>query len=265
MTFLQKTILTCFFIGLTSPAIAQIESEDQLPPVQIAQETFVTPMKGEEVLPDIQRHPKSNPERVIFTQYKLAKTPAPIDQFAKLSPRVERAQDIDKSAMTISEYNRMTNRYNLMNAKEPVVVYTTLQVDEYSSLQNLIVFDELNDKTFFRYPVYNEYIAIVPKGIEKFGRIHISKPAADKMFKDLSGTKYLTAEFILTPEYADRKTPFSYEDNDYWLMLADIAEVRLWSRIDDKNDEENRLVWFYRNPNFKPKDKDGLGGLYSGE
>lgn len=265
MELLQKTILTLGFMMMVTPASAQeTYAEETLPPVAAleAQQKMLQPMPEAEILPDIKIHPKTNPERVLFAHYKLSKTPPDFDSFAKLSPRVKRAQDIDKSAMAIAEYNRMTNRFNLLNPKEPIVVFTTLELDEYSSLQNIIVFDELDDKTYFKFPVYGENIGVVPKDIKNFNRIRISKESADKMFKDLSGSTKITAEFVLIPEFADRKTPFTFEDTDYWLMLAQIAEVRLWSKLDKT---EQTLAWYYRNPNYKPEDKKDLGGLYSGE
>lgn len=261
MTQLQKFILA---LAIIMPPVSVSANEDILPPVAALQEEQrkYQPMQGEEILPDVKIHTKSNPERILLAHYKLSKSEPDIGNMAKLSPRVERAQDIDKSAMTISEYNRMNNRFNLLNPKEPIVVYTSLDLDEYSSLQNLIVFDELNDKTFFKFPVYGENIAIVPKDIEKFNRISISKERANTMFEDLSGSQSIEAEFILVPEYADHKQPFIHEETEYWLMLARIVEIRLWA---DTNKESLKLSWYYRDPTYKPADNQNLGGLYSKE
>ena len=241
------------FVALTTLVHAQDTSNEML------QANQAKPMTEMELLPDLKISNKTNPEVVIFAQYKLAKAIPNIDEFAKSSPRVKKAQDIDKSAVTISEYNRMSNRYNLLNPKTPITVHTQLELDEYSSLQDLIVFDELNDKTYFNYPVYGENIAIVPKKIQRFNRINISKSNAEEMFKKLNGRQFVRAEFILLPEYADRKTPFTKDAIDHWLMLAQIAELRLWTP-DDKNP---KLLWFYRNPSYNPKDNKALGNLYA--
>lgn len=218
------------------------------------------------ILPDVKTLEETHPERIVFTHYKLARTEPDFDAFAKTSPLVTAAQDIDKSAMIIAEYNRIRNIYSLHDEKAPIVIHTHLQVDEYSSLQDLIVFDELNGKTYFQIPFYDEKIAIVPKDIARFNRIKISKARADEMFKALSGSTSLAAEFILKPLYADRKEPFIHNDQEYWLMLADIAEVRLWAPdSQDDADEDDTLVWYHRADWYKPEDKQNLGGLYSTE
>jgi hypothetical protein len=236
-------------VTMASPAVAQSGAGQSQP---------LKPMADMEILPDLKQHKKTNPEVVIFTQYKLSKNLPNIDEFAKLSPRVAKAQEIDKSAVTIAEYNRMSNRYNMMDVNQPIVVHTTLELDEYSSLQDLIVFDELNEKTYFNFPVYKENIAVIPKNVARFNSIKISKSAAEKMFKAVGNSRDIIAEFVLIPEYADRKTPFTMNNVDYWLMLGKIAELRLWS-----SDKENpKLVWFYRSPTYKPEDNKALDTLF---
>ena len=254
----QKQKLFLLLIGLltvSSPIHAQ-QTEDMSDLLQAQQ---AKPMAEQDILPELKIHKKTNPEVVIFTHYKLAKSIPNIDEFAKLSPRVKKAQEIDKSAVTIAEYNRMNTRYNMLNAQNPIVVHTTLKLDEYSSLQDLIVFDELNDKTYFNYPVYNENVAIIPKNVSKFNRIKISKSNADHMFKTVGNSQSVLAEFVLLPEYADRKKPFTKDGVDHWLMLARIAEIRLWSP-DTKNP---KLLWAYRHPSYQPSDKQALGTLYT--
>lgn len=210
-----------------------------------------------EILPDVRGLKKTHPEKVVFTHYKLAKSEPDFDHFAKISPLVEQAQEIDKSAMIIAEYNRIRNAFSLHDEKAPFVIHTTLLVDEYSSLQNLIAFDELNEKTYFHVPFYGEKIAIVPKNIADFGRIKMSKQRANAMFEALGTSKELNAEFILKPVFADRKEPFVHNEESFWLMLADIAEIRLWAGTE--------LAWYYRADWYKPEDKQNLGNLYTEE
>lgn len=260
MQALHVLALTAFILFPLTPSQAQ---EPDLLPVAVlqAEQQKHQPLPEAEILPDVKMLPKTNPETILFAHYKLSQSTPDMDSFAKMSPRVERAQEIDKSAMTISEYNRMTNRFNLLDPKKPIVIHSVLGLDEYSSLQNMLVFDELNDKTYFKFPVYGENIGIVPKDITKFNRLRISKASADKMFADLGGGHGILAEFILIPEYADRKTPFVHDETEYWLMLAQVAELRLWS----KTGKEQKLAWYYRDPHYKPEDKNNLGGLYSSE
>ena len=52
-----------------------------------------------------------------------------------------KAQDIDKSAVLFSEYNRIGNSFNLHDQTAPIVVSIGVKIDEYISLQNLLVLD----------------------------------------------------------------------------------------------------------------------------
>lgn len=255
----KNLLLTFTFITatvLSAPIHAQDASPDQVPP--LLTDSYTQNMKvmpEPEILPDVKKLRRTHPEKVLFTHYKLARVEPDFDHFAKISPLVQRAQEIDKSAMTISEYNRIRNAFNLHDEKGIIVVHTKLMLDEYSSLQDLIVFDELNDKTYFRVPFYGEEIAIVPKDIQDFSRIRMSKPRANSMFKILGGGKELQAEFVLKPIYADRKEPFIHNDESFWLMLAEVAEIRLWAG--------EELAWYYRSDTYKPEDKSNLGNLYT--
>jgi len=250
-----SVFLTGFF--LSAPILAQQSTADQSPGSLsgVSDTLKIQAMPEPAMLPDVQKLRKIHPEKILFTHYKLSQKTPDFEHFAKTSPVVEKAQEIDKAAMTYSEYNRIYNAFHLHDEKEPFVIHTKLGVNQYSSLQDLIVFDELHEKTYFRIAFYGEDIAIVPKDIVNFSHIKISKPRANNMFKALSGSKALQAEFLLKPVYADRREPFVHDDKSYWLMLAELAEIRLWA--------SDELVWFYRSESYQPEDKSNLKDLYT--
>jgi hypothetical protein len=244
-------------IVLLTPIFVNAQEPEQLPPV-----IQTSAMAEAVMLPDVKMKTRTHPEKIIFTHYKLSKSKPNIDAMARISPFVEKAQEIDKAAMVFSEYNRIGNSFNLHNEKKMLVVHTSLETDEYSSLQNLIVFNELDPKTFFQFKMYNDAIGIVPEDIQKFSRLALSKERAERMFTALKGSGSVTAEFILQPVYADRTEPFMMNDTSHWLMFARIAEFRLWSnnRIDDAE-----LLWFHRADWYSPRDTSNIGELFTQE
>ena len=247
--------------GPSSPPVMDMESaaedRDAVQKVPDTPEVSQGPdaLPESDILPDVKQHESTHPEKIIFAYHKLAKDTPDFDSMSQASPRVQKAQGIDKSTVAMSEYNRISNSYNVYDETEIIAIQTTLKVDEYSELQDLIAFNELDNETFFRYSFYGENIGIVPEDIAKFNRIQISKPRAEAMLKALNGSKDVTAEFLLKPVYADKERPVTYKDKDYVLMLAKIAEVRLWAASD-------ALVWYYRAPWYMPEDKANISDLF---
>jgi hypothetical protein len=83
------------------------------------------------------------------------------------------------------------------------------------------------------------------------------KQQMEDMLKKSSGTT-VQAEFILQASFADSKEPFVKDNKSYWLMLADIGEIRFWSL-----EETPVLLWTYRAQWFKPKEDRDLLNLKS--
>ena len=224
------------FILLFNSPLGYAQTDNNLHPI------IKNVLPEAEILPDVRLQKKSHPEKILFTQLKLSKTQPNIDSYAQSSPYVQKAQDIDKQAVILSEYNRIGNSFNLHDEAENIVVHVSLEADEYSSLQNLIVFDELDEKTFFRFQMYNQNIGIVPEEIQKFSKLQLSKVRAERFFQAIEGSSDVVAELVLKPVYADRKESFEMDGAEFWLMFARIAEFRLWS---DDNPDNAQLLWFY--------------------
>lgn len=211
-----------------------------------------------EILPDVTKHKKTHSEKIIFTQIKLAKDKPDFDAFAKVSPSVANAQEIDKNAMALSEYNRISNSFNLHDPKSPIIVHTTIETDEYSSLQDMIIFDEFDETSFFQFKAYGYHVGIVPEEAQKYSKLALSKISAERFFRILNGKNEVTAEFILMPTFSDNKQPITINNNNIWLMFARVGEFRLWSRGDNP-----QLLWYHRAPWYSPQDNTNIQDLYS--
>ncbi len=234
------------------PALAQSSLQQEL------QATKPNLLPESSILPDVKMMKRTHPEKIVFTQVKLAGDRADIDSFAKASPRVAKAQDIDKTAMALAEYNRIGNAYNMHDEKGMVVVHTQLRADEYSSLQDMIVFDEFDETSFFQFQYYGYNVGIVPEDIQKFSNLALSKTSAERFFRILNSDKDITAEFILIPSYSDTQQPLMMNEKMLWLMSARVGEFRLWS-----NEADPQLLWFHRAPWYSPKSDTDIGNLYT--
>jgi hypothetical protein len=246
---------TVMFVVAFLAAINISYASDQQP--QLTQGVKALPEAP--ILPDVRMFQRTHPEKIVFGQMKLAGTQPDIDSFAKASPFVINAQEIDKSAMIFSEYNRIGNSFNLHDPNAPIIVHTGVRIDEYSSLQNLIVLDEFDETSFFRFGYYGHNVGIVPQSIEAFRHLQLSKQSAERFFRVLGSDRNVMAEFIILPFYADAKEPLNIGGKDYMLMATRIAEFRLWTSDDPK---EAQLLWFYRSPNYTPTDDEDINDLF---
>jgi len=246
---------TLLFLFITFIVTTSVNAQDPLSSLQIDKPELLAEV---DILPDVKLQPKTHPEKIIFTQIKLAKDKPDYDRFAKASPNVANAQDIDKNAMALSEYNRISNSFNLHDEKAPLSVQTQVQADEYSSLQNMIIFDEFDKTSFFQFNAYGHHVGIVPEDMEKYSKLALSKLNAERFFRILGGNKNITAEFILVPTYSDNKDPIAMKGKNVWLMFARVGEFRLWSQ-----DENPELLWYHRANWYAPQDNTNIQDLYA--
>ncbi len=255
--FLLPTLYFLFLTAILSFAISPIALATSKVPVTPPQ---IERLPEAEFLPDVNMFRRSHPEKIIFSQIKLAGGEPDFDELAKASPFVHNAQEIDKSAMIFAEYNRIANNFSMHNETAPIVVKTRLAVDEYSSLQDMLVFDELDETAYFEFDYYGHSVGIVPEELSRFQHLALSKPSAERFFRITQNRRQVVAEFILIPSYADSKDPVLIGDKTYWLMAAKVAEFRLWNNDDP---ETAQLLWYHRAPWYSPKDDQQIDDLFN--
>jgi len=189
----------------------------------------------------------SHPEHVLLAFEKTAGLQPNFQTWAALSPYLEKANDADVPAIINRESNRLSRAYAEFDLSQPLVVHTTVHLDNYSTINGVLHLNEFTTATFFTYTIYGENVAIVPKDIASFGTLSIPKARMDEMLGKARGSN-VTAELLLKPTVADAKTPFEYNHKDYSLLLAEIAEIRLWAP-----GITPQLVWNYRADWYQPK------------
>jgi|GEM_PF-2789442 len=196
----------------------------------------------------LQQSTASHPERIILAWYKGAGKKPEFEKWAALSPFLDNAKDSDIAPIISRETNRLLRAYAEFDDTAPLVVHTALKLDDYSTINNQLNFDEFSPKTFFAYSLYGENIAVVPRDIKNFSTIPLTKEKMDVLLAKARGSN-ITGELLLKPALADASAPFQHNGRDYMLLLTDIAEINFWT---DRPDSPE-LLWTWRADWYQPK------------
>lgn len=245
MPMLRRLSLAFALILAVSPAWAQDATPKPSAPIQ--------------QLLMLQQYQPSHPEKILMAFHKISGIEADTLKWAKASPYLDKATEGDRDGIISREDNRLRRAYSEFDVNDPIIVHTRVNLDNYSTIQEVLRLKEFTAKTFFAYSLYGENVAIVPKDIANFNTIQINKAQMDEMLKK-AGKGQIKAELLLKPVVADPKTPFVQNGASYLLLLAEIGEIRFWS----DNGAEPKLLWTYRADWFKPKQDRALMDLKSG-
>jgi hypothetical protein len=214
------------------------------------------PAAGGPPLLMLKQYPPTHPERIVMAFHKIAGLTPDFNVWAKKSPFLRTANPADRDSIVNRETNRLQQAWNDFNLDDLLIVHTMIHLDNYSTIQETLILSEFTPKTFFSFSMYDENVAIVPQGMANYGKIPFTKTQMDEMLKKAAGGQ-ITAELLLKPAVADPKTPFVQNGTSYWLLLAEIAEIRFWSnRVDGP-----QLLWMHRADWYKPKENQGLMDL----
>lgn len=124
---------------------------------------------------------------------------------------------------------------------------------------------KMNNNTaefYFPYPVGNEWVALIPRNIEKMSRVNVTQEQYDlalgKNFKNTQGGKEKAGvmELILQPVSVDTSKPLELEGIHTWLMDGDVASMAVWA------DNKRILIWEYTAPWYVSDTQRGIHGLY---
>ncbi|MCB1538698.1 MAG: hypothetical protein H6865_03045 [Rhodospirillales bacterium] len=201
----------------------------------------------------------THPEHILMIFDKIAGIEPDFAALAGKSPFLNKAKEVDRDSIINRENNRLRQTWADLDSSQPIVVHTSVNLANYSTINEQLTLPEFNPKTFFSFAIYGENIAIVPKDIARFSKIPLTRQQMDEILKKTTSTA-ATAELILKPAVADAKTPFVHDGKSYWLMLAEIGEIRLWAG----KEGDAQLLWMHRADWYKPKEDTSLLNLKSG-
>lgn len=224
-------------------------------PARAQEETAAAAPKTSAPVLMLKRYEASHPEKFLLAFNKIAGLQPDFLEWAAKSPFLDNAKESDHDAILSRENNRLSQAFSAFDAQEPLVANVKIRLDDYSTLQEVLNLSEFTPKTFFSYSIYGRNVAVVPKGIDKFGKLALPKADMETMLAKSSGSD-VVAEILLKPVVADAKATFDIGGTAYWLLLCEIGEIRFWS-----SDSEPQLLWMYRADWFKPKEDKALMDL----
>ena len=250
---MKAPLMTRFFSALVLVGLfySQTALADDVKPLQ-------APAAENQLL--LKQNLPTHPEHILLAYFKLAGIHPDFTKWAALSPFLDNAKDSEIGPIISRESNRLSLAYTQYDVGTPIDVHTSINLDDYSTLNGVLNFNEFSARTFFTYSLYGENIAIVPRDIKNFATIPMTKDKMDVMLGKARGSR-ITAELLLKPTVADSKAPFLHDGAEYRLLLADIAEIRFWTP--DKT--EPQLLWTWRADWYTPKTDQQLLDLKAQE
>jgi hypothetical protein len=218
----------------------------------------ITPMRTQPIVATAMDK-RTHPETIVMVAYKLAKKEPSYEQWAPLSPNVEKADSANKETVQRNEMMRLKVGFDTLDITQPIVIQTKISLDKYSTLTGVMGLPEFNSRTYFKYSMYGQNIAIVPKDIVRFSKLQIDQNTINDFLTKTSGNRELLGEILIRPLVSDMNSPFVDEGYSYNLLMGDIAEFRLWGA----GSAGPVLLWFYRADWYKPRENKDLLDLKS--
>lgn len=228
----------------------------------LAQQTTtpITPLASDATIPAVTIGQRVTGETMLMYAYKLAKQEPPYEKWAPKASTVSHAPATERDSVARTEMMREKVAFDTLDMTVPVIIQARLGIDKYSTLTETMGIEEFSDHTYFRFSSYGENVALIPKDITKFSRLNIPKMKMESFLTATNGNRDLLAEILIRPKIADMQHPFVADGVNYYLVMGDIVELRMWG----SGAKGPELLWFYRSPEFKPQDRSDLLNLKGG-
>lgn len=253
----------CFMYGsVVNPSSASDKQSNHPAEHAPAVEDDIVPFEGESPLLAVRQGKRTRTLQIASIFHHKAKTRPDFKKWTLNSPNYLDAKEIDKEQVYTKTYNRFVRAFHELEPDMIINVQSKIKLGEYSTLQSIQVFDEFHDKTYFRYDAYGEYFALIPHDIKRFHHIMMSPERRQKLLEDNGNSETVMVELLMRLIKVDHNEPsFLEEDVPFWLMLGDIAELRLWST----HDKDPKLLWRYQADWYEGYIDPELMRLYGGQ
>jgi hypothetical protein len=244
-------------------AYAQNEnSQTQEQQEEIAPKEYV-PFKDEAPLLALKKDRPTTPLEIASLFHKKAGTEPNFKLWAKENQKYLTAKEIDKNKVFTKVYSELVSRYRELPEDTMLNIQPIIHLGEYSEMQNIQVIKSLNEETFFTYDASGSNYAVIPSEMDRFHHLYMTAER-HKEFLDKNkgfGGK-VRGEIILKISQIDAEQPYELQEGTkFWLIAAEIAEIRLWTASEKKP----RLLWRYKAPWFKGVVDRELMGLFEGK
>ena len=198
-------------------------------------------------------------EKIGMSFFKLAGLQPDFYRWAPHTHQAQQIPDYDRDFVVLQELSRLQNKFENLDLEDPIIIRTTVKMDNFSQRQGILYLDEINPKTFFRYEVFDLPVIIVMKGINRFSKIKLPPREADFFLNRLRGRDYAIMEIAVLPRRAETEKKVKLSRGNYYPLVSDIVSFSLWT-----NEKTPDILWQYRAPWYKPtKNTKDLLQLYA--
>jgi len=204
--------------------------------------------------------PITHEEKAVFSYMKLTNQSPQYDDWIMNSEIYNATPNYLKKKLVKTGVQRLKNGFNaydhkkeLINVKRPIRLKTTVNSDDQQILNIQFIKNGFNETPYFPFPYGKESIALIATELERFKTITLEAdqvPTITKYFYD-SAPYEASMEVVLRPLSADSKEPLFVDYKERWLMLGDIANVRI-AYFDDYK-LEDITIWEYTAPWYAAK------------
>lgn len=216
----------------------------------------------------------TNVERVGFAFYKLGDIEPDFDSWIKGMPEYkkivrprERAEFLSKMKFRLEQgLNTYVPEFDMITITTPVILQG-MPAENFSRANEryIRIYPDTKNNTrdfYFPIPVGKQWVALIPRDIEKHQLIKVSPEKYDQIIGTTSmssseGIKRTgIMEIVIQPTSVDTKEPLIIKNIELWLMDGEMASLSVWT------DKKHDLAWEYTAPWYVSDTQRGLYDLY---
>lgn len=213
-------------------------------------------------------------EKAGFAFYKLGQIAPDFDSWIKNMPEYKKIVKPRERAMFLSDvkfrleqgFNTYVPEFGMITVQAPIIIQG-MPAREYknSSERYLRIYLDAAATSagfYFPFPVGDEWVAMIPRGMESFDNLPVSQAEYDRIIGGptpaaANGVKKNgVMEIIMQPVAVDTSTPMELDGVELWLMDSEVASLTFWTR------NKRKLVWEYTAPWYVSDTQRGVHDLY---
>ncbi len=167
--------------------------------------------------------------------HKLIKETPDFYEWASFTNEYQEAGSYESDLILQEQEVKLRELYYNIFTDELFNIQTTISLDKYSEKQKKLFLPEMSHETFFSYNAFGKNYAVILPEISRYKTIDID-PEPINHIQELTGTNALM-EIIFKVKAADDVEPMIIDGEPFWIILADIAQIKIW----DAN--RHSVVW----------------------
>lgn len=211
----------------------------------------------------------SEEEKVIFAYWKLTEQEADFENWIKNSPKYLDASRYQREKILKEDTARLNwgfgtydHTKDFITIKSKIRLTTNVKDDNKRYLYTRFVDERHNENFYFPFAFGKQSVAFVIENLENYQAIALKPeeiPKVKQYFYD-SAPYEAEIEMRIRPISADKEKKLFIDYQDQWLMLGDIAYLKI--NYYDEYKLQNIIVWDYNAPWYLDESQKALLNLF---